>query len=91
MKLGERIVVSGGWLSFGRELVLRADQVQSVSVEPAAAANVPEEAAHPGSWFQIEVKYAPRSAPYVVFVGSEKQCQVKVACVMAKLRASSDV
>lgn len=100
MKAGERIDVADGWVSFGLELLLRADQVQSISVEPAAAANVPAvwfspvatgaNAEDPAAWFQLEVKYAPRSAPYVVFVGTELECRRKVGCLMRKLRGGSD-
>lgn len=96
MRPGESIVVAGGWVSFGLGLLLRAELVQSVSVEPASDVNRP---AHqqPGMvvdpedtvvWCQVEVKYAPRSAPYVVFVGTENACRCKAAKLARELRGT---
>lgn len=87
MKAGEAFEVSGGWLLCGRELALRTELVQGLSVEPAAAVNVPEGTAG-AHWHQLELKYSSRSAPVVVFVGTEKECRCKLGVLARKLRAA---
>ena len=90
MKPGDCISVCNGWVTFGADLALRAELVQAVEVAPAAAANIPAVATgatEPASgWAQLEVKYQPKSAPYVVFVGSEKACRCKARKLLQDLR-----
>ena len=86
MKAGDAIVVDHGWVSFGPGLALRTELIQAVEVAPAAAANVPE--GTEAAWFQLEVKYAPRSAPYVVYVGNERCCRGRAGRLVEDLRAS---
>lgn len=86
MKAGDSIVVDHGWVSFGPALALRAELIQSVEVAPAAAANVPD--GTDAAWYQVEVKYAPRSAPYVVYVGNERCCRGRAGRLVEALRAA---
>lgn len=86
MKAAEQPCVAAGWVTFGGELALRSELIQSVEVAPAAAVNVPEGEAPASGWYQVEVKCAPRSAPYVVFVGSERCARAKVSRLLESLR-----
>lgn len=107
MKAGELFEVNGGWLLCGRELALRTELVQSVSVEQAAAVNIPQRPVvyqrpvvfdngalgsfpAPGEWYQLELKYSSRSAPVVLYVGTEKECRCKLGSLARKLRDSGN-
>lgn len=86
MRAAEQATVRHGWVTFGGELALRSELIQSVEVAAAAAVNVPEGEAPASGWYQVEVKCAPRSAPYVVFVGSERCARAKVGRLLEELR-----
>lgn len=69
--------VRGGWVTFGKDLAMRADLVQRVDVTPY------------GEGFRLEVKDAARAAPFVVFVGSAGECRRRLTALVDGLRGAA--